>query len=538
MFEASMATAPAHHGLPSNEEAPGVTPMMGGGSVSTARSPKHLAAARARAEALHRARLTRSLGTVQSESTHEPDDSRGASLEHSTSEVAKPDNEPVAPQGFHNLPPLLDLVREVDAAPETQTNEDTGVFQWLQRVTTPSSSNMRRWPRSIPARASLAISSASMRTFFRVAGSVSARADDAWSSDLLDRREWPTRPLRIGVCEPSLLQNLERTTGQCVVEWVVAPSHLTPHESSKRHTLDAHLRMDARGGLLLTIPESRQRQAAWHDWSMQRPVTFANLFPGRVDCSELTLSSDLARPGATWFLRSLVEAAAGLSRHPSRLSTLDRLDGRTPRIDTLKAVDLPPTGDHTRDAQRLMIRGLWESLREASDLPCRHACVPAARLITAFVAGVDDDLPEANRSEMAETSAALTPQEPEVLLRLAATRFANYADSLAIDALLNAERLLRGNDMNAGSSQLPFLQAELEAGRGTPLSLGRVAAGVAMVCASLDTSKLAYFRDDVLDDARYSDWLIPKDQDRRVLVEVFRAIMAERAIGDSHRLAA
>lgn len=509
--------------------------------ASAAPSPRHLAAARARAEALHRAKLarTRECPRHDVEANTEPRDAERPEATSGDSVANETTASSVAPlQGIHNLPPLLDLVRESEPDTAAPSSEEAGVFQWLQRVTTPSSNDMRRWPRSAPARASLATSSLATGIFFRVAGMVSARADDSWSSAILDRREWPTRPLRIGVCEPTLLQNLERTTGQCVVEWVAVPTHLTPHEASRRYTLDAHLRMDARGGLLLTIPESRQRQAAWHDWSMQRPVTFANLFPGRVDCSELTLSSDVARPGATWFLRCLIEAAAGLSRHPSRLSTQDRLNGRTPRIDTLKAVDLPPTGDHTRDAQRLMIRGLWESLREASELPCRHACVPAARLVTAFVAGVDDDLPESNRSEMAETSAALSPQEPEVMLRLAATRFANYADSLAIDALLTADRLLRGNEMNAGSSQLPFLQAELEAGRGTPLSLGRVAAGVAMICASLDTSKLAYFRDDVLDDARYSDWLIPKDQDRRVLVEVFRAIMAERAIRDSHRLAA
>lgn len=446
---------------------------------------------------------------------------------------------PAAPvQGMHNLPPLLDLVRESEPQPEPTSSDDSGVFHWLERVTTPSSSDMRRWPKNLPVRAGLAAACFATRSFFRVANAFTPNANDSWSAALLDRREWPTRPLRIGVCEPSLLQNLERTTGQCVVEWVATPSHRTPHESSRRFTLDAHLRMDARGGLLLTIPESRQRQAAWHDWSMARPVTFANLFPGRVDCAELTLSSDVARPGATWFLRSLIEAAAGLSRHPSRLCTDDRLRGRTPRIDTLKAVDLPPTGDHTRDAQRLLIRGLWDSLKQAAELPCRHACLPAARLVTAFVAGVDDDLPEANRSEMAETSAALTPQEPEIYLRLAAARLANYADSLAIDALLTGERLLRGNEMNAGSTQLPFLQAELEAGRGTAVSLGRVAAGITMVCASLETAKLPYFRDDVLDDARYSDWLIPKDQDRRVLVEVFRAIMAERAIRDSHRLAA
>lgn len=536
-----MTTAPTHDSSTPADPAPAAA--FSASVAAHARTPRAIAAARARAEAVLRAKRIRETELPTSEASpttstiHEMPEGRPASPESDTPAPSE-HNDAAIPQGLHNLPPLLELVREPKLQDDTHGSEETGVFQWIHRVTTPSPSDMRRWPRHVPARAAISLAASTARAFFKVAGSVVSKADESWTSSLLDNHEWPTRPLRIGVCEPSLLQNLERTTGQCVIEWIAAPSHRTPHESSKRLTLDAHLRMDARGGLLLTIPESRQRQAAWHDWSMPRPVTFANLFPGRVDCSELTLSSDVARPGATWFLRSLIEAAAGLSRHPSRLSTDDRLRGRTPRIDTLKAVDLPPTGDSSRDAQRLMIRGLWESLREASELPCRHSCLPAARLVTAFVAGVDDELPDANRSEMAETSAALTPSEPEVFLRLAATRFANYNDSLAIDALLTGERLLRGNEMNAGTSQLPFLQAELEAGGGTSLSLGRVAAGIVMVCASLDTSRLAYFRDDVLDDARYSDWLIPKDQDRRVLVEVFRAVMAERAIRDSHRLAA
>jgi hypothetical protein len=296
--------------------------------------------------------------------------------------------------------------------------------------------------------------------------------------------------------------------------------------------------MDARGGVILSTPEAPRHAAAWHDWSTERPVTFATLFPGRVDCAELTLPSDASRPGATWFLRSLIEAAATLSRHPSRLTSEDRLRGRTPRIDTLRAVDLPPTNDPVRDAQRLVIHALYESMREAMQMSCRPGCIQAARLVSAFVAGSDDELPEALRLDMAEACASLAPNEAEVQLRLAAVRLASYVDAPALDAILTGERLLRDNQLNGGTTQLPFLQAELELGRGTPVSLGRVAAGVAMVCASLETSRIPYFRDDLLDDARFSGWLIPKDQDRGVLIEVFRAILLEREGTQTRRLVA
>jgi len=47
--------------------------------------------------------------------------------------------------------------------------------------------------------------------------------------------------------------------------------------------------------------------------------------------------------------------------------------------------------------------------------------------------------------------------------------------------------------------------------------------------ASLASDKIPYFRDDVMDDARYSGWLVGRDQDRKFLLEVFDAIIRDRA---------
>lgn len=427
-----------------------------------------------------------------------------------------------------------------DANDTTQeaTTEKDSPFRWMQRVTAPSPRTMKRWPTTALSRMARSGMKMAARSFFRAVTITKGNAAEPWACEVLDRSQWPTRPLRVGIADGTLRQALERTTGRCAVEWIATPATRTAQELFKKHTLDAFVRMDARGGLVLSTPEAPRRAAAWHDWSTERPVTFATLFPGRVDCAELTLPSDASRPGATWFLRSLIEAAATLSRHPSRLSAEDRLNGRTPRIDTLRAVDLPPTGDAVRDAQRLVIHALFESMREAMQMACRPGCLQAARLVSAFVAGSDDDLPEATRLEMAEACATLAPNEAEVQLRLAAVRLASYVDAPAMEAILAGERLLRDNQLNGGTTQLPFLQAELEVGRGTTVSLGRVAAGVAMVCASLETSRIPFFRDDLLDDARYSDWLIPKDQDRCVLMEVFRAILTEREAAQARRIAA
>lgn len=418
-----------------------------------------------------------------------------------------------------------------------EAEQDPAVLQWLHRVTTPSPRSMRRWPKSMTGRLIQRGLSLGARPIMHAAQIFIGNASEAWACERLDANNWPTRPLRVGVTETMLRHTLERTSGQCVLEWVAASPSRTSAHLCKSLTLDAVLRMDAKGGLLLVMPETRQRSAAWHDWSADRPVTFATLFPGRVDCAELILPSDAARPGNAWFLRRLVEAAATLARHPSRLSAHDRLNGRTPRVDTLHAFELHPSGDATRDAQRLVIHALWNGMKEgaATRLP---GSIAAARLVSAFAVGADDDLPETTRVDMASSCVLLVPDEPEVHLRLAAARLASHAHASAMDSLLTGERLLRDHSMKGGTNQVPFLQAELEAGGGRAISLGRVAAGIAMVCASLESSHIPFFRDDVLDDVCHSDWLIPKDEDRNLIIDIFRAILAQRAATDANRMAA
>lgn len=429
----------------------------------------------------------------------------------------------------------IDGTGEPDISTQSTDADESGSLKWQRRVTSPQS--VPRWPASATGTLVFAGLGVAARGAMNVARVFLGNSTESWASERLDSMQWPTRPLRVGVADPALRHALERTSGRCALEWIAVSPNRSPDELCRRKCLDAVLRMDPKGNLLLVMPDARPRAAAWHDWSSERPVTFATLFPGRVDCAELVLPSEATRPGATWFLRRLVEAASVFARHPSRLSALDRLNGRTPRIDLLQAVELPPTGDPSRDAQRLVVNALWDGLKEAqaTHLP---GCVPAARVVSAFIAGADDELPDSTRVDMALACANLAPDEPEVHLRLAAACFAAQLNDQGMDALLRGERLLRDRPMKAGTNQVPFLQAELEAGGGRSISLGRVAAGIALVCASLESSHLAYFRDDVLDDVSHSDWLIPKEQDRQLILDVFHAIMGQRVLFNEGRIAA
>ena len=80
-----------------------------------------------------------------------------------------------------------------------------------------------------------------------------------------------------------------------------------------------------------------------------------------------------------------------------------------------------------------------------------------------------------------------------------------------------------------------MLSCELEHGPYSPMTLGRVAAGICLLCASSPTERLAYLRDDLLEDMRYSGWLVGRDTERAVLIDVFRAIERARR-GESARV--
>jgi hypothetical protein len=45
---------------------------------------------------------------------------------------------------------------------------------------------------------------------------------------------------------------------------------------------------------------------------------------------------------------------------------------------------------------------------------------------------------------------------------------------------------------------------------------------VALVCATTPASHVPYIRADFMDDARYSAWLVGRDQDRAALMQVFK----------------
>ena len=115
MSVASMTSDSAHIGVPQANASDGASAPAPMSALSAARSPRHLAAARARAEALHRAKLARTHERLRGEGeadterveTERPDVSPSDAV---ANEFAPQSTTPL--QSIHILPPLLELVEQ------------------------------------------------------------------------------------------------------------------------------------------------------------------------------------------------------------------------------------------------------------------------------------------------------------------------------------------------------------------------------------------------------------------------------------------
>lgn len=327
------------------------------------------------------------------------------------------------------------------------------------------------------------------------------RAEDGWVRRL--DRAADSAPLSVGLdVGPELAASVMKASTPTAVRWVDLAG---PGASSHHGPLDAAV--SAGNGLLrITTRESEEREASWYDWSNPRPLSYSSVFPLRVDPSRLTLGEwDGASPEA---VAALAVAAAALSRSPARLTLADRLAGR--RAVSAATVDAA--------MQRLVEVALDEDCPPALRAPALRAA--GAYLSTAERADA------ALRLRVARAAASALPGEPEAHLRLAAACFAGMDDEAGYDAAARAELLIRSTRPEPIQNHLAFLQSEVELGLPTPATLGRVAAGIALVCACAPVERVPYMRDDLLDDLRYSGWLVGRDQDRAVLIELFRRLGA------------
>lgn len=361
-------------------------------------------------------------------------------------------------------------------------------------------------------------------------GSDSGDATHSAMCEWHDRTSWPTRPLRLGLHNPSTWAHAIVLADSSVEsEFFVVPASTHPTRACAAHNLDAIIAYQGEDSYDIMTNEDPSREAAWYDWTTERPLSYASVFPTRVDCGRITLPANEDGAPAASILRSLLDAAAILARHPARLGFRDRLHGRRPANARANRTDrfgpFAPSREHIAPAMLALASQLESSPFSATPSSALRA---AAHACGAWLTMWTDRFEDEQRRNLMEGVARVTGDEPQTMLRLAAARFAVVDDSAGIEAMLRAQSVLHAQGLPE-FDQSAFLQSELEHGVCAPIALGRVASGIALVCASLGNDKIPYFRDDVMDDARYSGWLVGRDQDRKFLLEVFDAIIRERA---------
>ncbi len=359
----------------------------------------------------------------------------------------------------------------------------------------------------------------------RVAGAAVRVVDRALTTDLEgfasrmhDSLAWPSRPLRIGLRAGSEVSRLlPDTDGVCPIDWFTLAGSTEPGAACRKHLLDAVV-WERAGRLEILTNVAPGTEASWYDWSQARPLTFASVFPHAIDPDRVTLTLEAGEPSPR-ILRAMVESSAALSRRPGRLDLIDRLRGRRPDEDLAERAGLAPADEPARLGDGALDALAAAVARDADPARAGHAERAAARVVSAHLA--DRDMDDQERLRLMTHAARVAGDEPEVLLRLAAARFAARLDGPGFEALARADWALRETPGQPVPDPFEFIQGELAHGGGNALSLGRVAAGICLLCAHTPRERLRYLRDDLLDDMRYSGWLIGSDPDRRLLIDVF-----------------
>ncbi|MCC6950518.1 MAG: hypothetical protein IT433_03635 [Phycisphaerales bacterium] len=388
------------------------------------------------------------------------------------------------------------------------------------------------WPQALPRQATLRTSAAALEALAgaaeltgRLCRLAGLDVDPSLAADSIarwhDSQEWPERAIRIGLVNPAAWsRNVAGASGVVPTQCFEVPTAQADHAL---HTLrmDVLITPDAEGGFVFRTPELPDHEAAWYDWGMPRPISYPSLFPTRLDAANVTLAPSPAGEDAM-LMRLLAETLGTLSRHQARLDLTDRLLGRRPMelnpgtCNSLR--QFSPTSDIMGRLAAHLTSHLADFRTGATPTSGERA---AARVLGAWAAAWPGSIDDATRRASMETAARVCADEAETMMRLAAVRFGCLDDDLGLEALQRALRLMQPDRVVLQNDPAAFLAAELAAGEPGPWTIGRLAVGVALMCATTPGEKCSYFRDDLADDLAHSPILVGRDQDQLLLRRVF-----------------
>lgn len=409
--------------------------------------------------------------------------------------------------------------------------EHSTVATELAAETDPSASGW--WPRNRVASVCLDAATRAAAALVRLAwlplwgGEISVAGDarrriERW----LETLSLPTRPLRVGVCMPDEeAEALVGASGASRVEWFRLASWEDPQSACRRHLFDAAVYHDGEGPIRIVTLERPGLPAGVVEWAdLVGELTFAKLFPSRVDPAAVVIEGATrtrVREGAD-LLRALVESAATLARAEHRLTLADRVLGRR-ATDT---VDRPAGLSLWRSPRSVAAGVVSQLVQAAADRADTwpEAAAIAADAGSAFLIAAPDLNPAERRAGLLAASGSAAAGATAAL-RLGAACIGALEDDEGLDWLVRADKVLRdGSARLAKLDHAAFLESELVHGSEDPMSVGRAAAGICLVCAAADPERVSFVRDDMLEEMAYAGWLVGRDQDRGLLIRVFLEI--------------
>lgn len=355
-----------------------------------------------------------------------------------------------------------------------------------------------------------------------------AHTDEESVQHWLETHGWPSRTLQLGLIEPAGWgRDLLETQGVVRPDWI-AINNEDIQTKQIPEALDGVLTCFPDGQVVFTTCEHEGREAAWYDWANERPLSFPSVFPVRIDCSQISIQAHKHGEMPDCRLtRLLIEAAALLSRHPSRLNLEDSLTGRSPAGASAGSIAENNSSDALVPVMRRMVEllGLWEADQLAAPVARM-----AGRVMGAWsAAAASDRVNESLRRVVSDVSSSIVQDEPETWLRAGAVRLADGDDVMGLDALERAAKLLKGKLLQSPPDQVVYILSELQTSNSNPYSIGRVAAGLVLIGSTTSPEKFVFFRDDIIDEIRLSGVLVDLEQHQLVLLKTLA--MLERVLG-------
>jgi hypothetical protein len=331
-------------------------------------------------------------------------------------------------------------------------------------------------------------------------------------------------PLRVGVKLPERqFRILESAPGALSVAF--APFSGEGDETEwRRLGFDAVIEQSAPGEpLTIRTAEAPESPAAWHDWSLALPLSYASLFPLRIDPANVSLGAFAwSDDGAVAVLRSLLETAALLSRYPSRLGFGDRLRGR-PALGIL--LSSPVVSDPALDrAFTHMATVLADRQREqATDVERA-----AMRVLAVYLSWTGCGLLPEDRVAAARTIGRLGPGEGETCLRACVAAFAGGHEVLGFDLMLTGHERLVLERPEPLVDPMEYLISDISYNRGGAETMGKLAAGLAYATALIDSPRVSYVLDDVRDEVMGARWLTVNPDVRDQVLAMIEALSTVR----------